>query len=101
MKLAWQWLVAVALEGARRRYKVYPPNRSTFKPRVSILPYPEAGFKSAMTRQDRVSTLGLDFRQFVRTANLTQDATSPEPKPGVFAIIRWIGARSGNDCLQT
>ena len=41
----------------------------------------------------------LDSR--VRTANLLQDATSAEPKPGVFAIVRWIGARSANDCLQT
>jgi hypothetical protein len=40
----------------------------------------------------------LDSR--VRTANLLQDATSAEPKPGVFAIVRGIRARSGNDRFQ-
>ena len=37
----------------------------------------------------------------VRTANLLQDATSAEPKHGVFAIVRGIGARSGNEICQT
>ena len=41
----------------------------------------------------------LDSR--VRTANLLQDATSDEPKPGIFAIVRGIRARSGNDCCLT
>ncbi len=41
----------------------------------------------------------LDSR--VRTANLLQDATSAEPKPGVFAIVRGIRAGSGNVVCQT
>jgi hypothetical protein len=41
----------------------------------------------------------LDSR--VLTANLLQDATSAEPKPGVFAIVRGIRASSGNVLLQT
>jgi hypothetical protein len=32
---------------------------------------------------------------------LLQDATSAEPKPGVFAIVRGIRARSGNGNWQT
>ena len=32
---------------------------------------------------------------------MLQDATSAEPKPGVFAIVREIRARSGNVRLQT
>ena len=32
---------------------------------------------------------------------MLQNATSPEPKPGVFAIVCWIGAGSGNEVLQT
>jgi hypothetical protein len=45
--------------------------------------------------------LGLKIDSRVRTANLLQDATSAEPKPGVFAIVREIRARSGNVTLQT
>jgi hypothetical protein len=36
-----------------------------------------------------------------RTANLTQDATSTEPKPGVFAVVCWIRAWSASNTLQT
>jgi len=36
-----------------------------------------------------------------RAANLIQEATSAEPKPGVFVIVRGIRARSGNNSLET
>ena len=45
--------------------------------------------------------LGGILESRVRTANLPQDATSAEPKPGVFAIVRGIRARSGNVLFQT
>jgi hypothetical protein len=45
--------------------------------------------------------MGWILNSRVRTANLLQDATSAEPKPGVFAIVRGIRARSGNVGLQT
>jgi len=49
----------------------------------------------------RFYATGAKIDSRVRTANLLQDATSAEPKPGVFAIVRGIRARSANVVLQT
>jgi hypothetical protein len=48
-----------------------------------------------------IEAMGKILDSRVRTANLLQDATSAEPKPGVFVIVRGIRARSGNVLLQT
>src|SRR4028118_151790 len=48
-----------------------------------------------------ISARGVIIDSRVRTANLLQDATSAEPKPGVFAIVHGIRARSGNGTLET
>jgi hypothetical protein len=42
-------------------------------------PYPEPGLKSAMTRQDRQSRLGVDFRLFAPLVNVIQDSHSFQP----------------------